>query len=571
MKTALTFLFFIVFTTSFSQVTNNKASLWSEPSTWSNNTIPNDNTDIILNYDIVIDINATCRSINTNGYTVTVNTGIDFVIGSGIVAVDIDGNTYNTIIACNQTWTSKNLNVSRYRNGDPIPQVTDSSVWSTLTTGAWCWYYNDSATYGAYGKLYNHYVLTDPRGFAPAGWHIPSDNEWTMLSDCLGGEAVAGGKMKETGTNHWQSPNTGAANGSGFTGLAAGYQGYWSQGFGNIGAGAYFWSSTRYDFNDADTAWMRGLSYYDTKLRRDAWPYKFGFSVRCVKDYVLPVITTTEVSAITEAGAVSGGNIMFAGSSAVLERGVCWSKNSNPTITDGKMINTSGMTNFVSIITGLDSNTTYYVRAYAINSSGITYGNQIIFFTKRIETVTIGTQIWMLKNLDVPVYRNGDVIPQVQNPEQWGSTTTGAWCYYGYNITNGTVYGKLYNWFAVNDPRGLAPAGWHVASDAEFTKLSNYLGGGLVAGGKLKEAGTSHWRSPNTGADNSSGFSALPGGYLSNFELWFYSLKEIGTWWTSTKYNTNQSYNWSLGNSSASFGGDPYFNRQGSSVRCVKD
>ena len=121
----------------------------------------------------------------------------------------------------------KNLDVDRYRNGDPIPKVTDPTAWVALTTGAYCYYNNDSATYAAtYGKLYNWYAVNDPRGLAPAGWHIPSDAEWATIETCLGGASVAGGEMKETGTIHWQSPNTGATNSSGFTGLPGGYRNY---------------------------------------------------------------------------------------------------------------------------------------------------------------------------------------------------------------------------------------------------------------------------------------------------------------------------------------------------------
>src|ERR1035437_4904310 len=128
-----------------------------------------------------------------------------------------------SVTICTQSWMLKNLDVSTYRNGDLIPEVTDGSAWSALTAGAWCWYNNDSATNAStYGKLYNWYAVNDPRGLAPTGWHVPSDAEWTTLSTCLGGNAVAGGAMKETGTTHWTSPNTGATNSSGFTGLPGG-------------------------------------------------------------------------------------------------------------------------------------------------------------------------------------------------------------------------------------------------------------------------------------------------------------------------------------------------------------
>ncbi len=124
---------------------------------------------------------------------------------------------------CCQSWMTTNLDVDHYRNGDPIPHVTDPTEWKNLTTGAYCYYANDSAKYAAvYGKLYNWYVVNDPRGLAPEGWHVPTDFEWTTLTDCLGGVSVAGGPMKETGTSHWILPNEGATNESGFTGLPGG-------------------------------------------------------------------------------------------------------------------------------------------------------------------------------------------------------------------------------------------------------------------------------------------------------------------------------------------------------------
>ncbi len=146
--------------------------------------------------------------------------------------------------------------------------------------------------------------------------------------------------------------------------------------------------------------------------------------------------------------------------------------------------------------------------------------------------VRIGTQIWMTRNLNVSRYRNGDPIPQVQDPSAWAALTTGAWCYYENNTVNGTTYGKLYNWYAVNDPRGLAPTGYHVPSDGEWTTLTTFLGGESVAGGKMKA--TTLWNSPNTGATNSSGFTGLPGGIRNRFGSIF-DIGFNGNWWSSSE------------------------------------
>jgi len=192
-----------------------------------------------------------------------------------------------------QIWSSVNLDVRTYRNGDFIPQVTDPAAWANLTTGAWCWYNNDSATYAAtYGRLYNWYAVNDPRGLAPQGWHVPSDAEWNKLVKCIdpsadtacqgcAQSATAGGAMKETGTSHWLSLNTGANNSSGFSGLPGGNR-YLNGPFYGIGYFGFWWSSTE---DGTTNAWFRYLYYSSADVGRDYGDYKtFGFSVRLVRD-----------------------------------------------------------------------------------------------------------------------------------------------------------------------------------------------------------------------------------------------------------------------------------------------
>ena len=179
-----------------------------------------------------------------------------------------------------QQWMSKNLDVAFYRNGDPIPQVTDPTAWAALTTGAWCYYNNDSTQGNKYGKLYNWYAVNDTRGLAPQGWHIPSDAEWTTLATSLGGASVAGGKMKEAGTLNWISPNTEGNNNSGFAGLPGGYR--FSNGtFISVGVYGSWWSATE---TNTTAAWNRYLNYYDGGIDRATNGKKLGFSVRCLRD-----------------------------------------------------------------------------------------------------------------------------------------------------------------------------------------------------------------------------------------------------------------------------------------------
>lgn len=187
-----------------------------------------------------------------------------------------------------------------------------------------------------------------------------------------------------------------------------------------------------------------------------------------------------------------------------------------------------------------------------------------------ITSVRICSQTWMDRNLDVSTYRNGDAIPQVTDPLQWAALRTGAWCYYNNDPTNGAIYGKLYNWYAVNDPRGLAPQGWHIPTDAEWTVLTDCLGELSLAGGKMKEIGTSHWESPNTDASNSSGFTGLPGGLRDDGGN-FGGIGRDGYWWSLTESSTNFAWTRFLFSAVAIIGFGGGYKPDGISVRCLKD
>jgi uncharacterized protein (TIGR02145 family) len=190
---------------------------------------------------------------------------------------DRDGNVYETIVIGNQTWMKTNLNVSKYKDGTPILKVNDPAEWATLTTGAWCYYDNDPENGKLYGKLYNWYAVNDKRGLAPTGTSIPTDAEWTTLTNFIGSEA--GGKMKETDTSNWTSPNSEATNSTGFTALPGGI--CISNGdFYFIGYYGYWWSAT---IVDAATAWNRSLGYNSTIVCKSYDDKNYGFAVRCIK------------------------------------------------------------------------------------------------------------------------------------------------------------------------------------------------------------------------------------------------------------------------------------------------
>ena len=191
---------------------------------------------------------------------------------------DIEGNIYNTVTIGTQTWMAENMKATKYNDGTAIPLVTDGMAWSEPTPG-YCFYNNDATTYkNTYGALYNWWTVNTGK-LCPAGWHVPTDAEWTTLITYLGGEAVAGGKLKETGRTHWLMWNEGATNESGFTALPGGHRP--EDGFLTIGYAGYWWSSTEWPNNPV--AWLRFMdsspnvtSCYDVKLD--------GFSVRCLKD-----------------------------------------------------------------------------------------------------------------------------------------------------------------------------------------------------------------------------------------------------------------------------------------------
>jgi len=219
------------------------------------------------------------------------------VPGNGVT--DIDGNQYNTVIIGTQEWMKENLNVSKYSDGTPIPQVTDPTAWSNLTTGAWCYYNNDTSLGNTYGKMYNWYAvagiwqaesnpptsaeIASRKSLAPSDWNVPSVADWSSLFNYLGGNSVAGGKMKEAGLNHWLNPNTDATNSSGFTGLPGGYRPTNTIGQNLTGTGHWWCSDYLAPFaaNFFQLTWTNGAvvnSTFDTRT---------GISVRWVKSSIL--------------------------------------------------------------------------------------------------------------------------------------------------------------------------------------------------------------------------------------------------------------------------------------------
>lgn len=305
------------------------------------------------------------------------------------------------------------------------------------------------------------------------------------------------------------------------------------------------------------------------------------------------IINTVSVSNITLNSAQSGGNIISDGALAVTERGVCWSTNQIPTIENNRTTDSNGSGSFTSNISGLVANTTYYVRAYATNAIGTGYGNVMSFKTGAVmdidgnvyHSVTIGTQTWTVENLKTTRYNDGTFIQNVTDDANWQTLNEPAYCWYNNDAVNKSTYGALYNWYAVHTGK-LCPIGWHIPTDKEWTILVNYLiANGYNYDGTTTEdltakslAATTNWDT-ETGAGrvgntdfpakrNSSGFTALPGGYRSKF---YYGMGMQANWWCSNEASSSTAYVPCIVYyyiKSYTFSYTKYY---GLSVRCIKD
>jgi uncharacterized protein (TIGR02145 family) len=291
------------------------------------------------------------------------------------------------------------------------------------------------------------------------------------------------------------------------------------------------------------------------------------------------VSTISTATPTTSTTATISGDVVNDGGASITARGIAYSTLPNPTIANNTAPGGTGLGAFTTTLTGLTANTLYYARAYATNVAGTSYGGEVNVFTAVTDvdgnvynTVTIGSQIWMTENLKVTHYRNGDLLPNVTDIVEWNSLSTGAYCNYDNDLNNGAIYGSLYNWYAVNDPRQIAPPGWHVPSIAEWTVLYTHLGltqpEDTVAGGKMKEAGTVHWLTPNKGANNSSGFTALPSGVRA-YNGTFNALGIACVWRINAVASWAAMPSLYYANAGLSFGSNCM--SCGNSVRCIKD
>lgn len=454
------------------------------------------------------------------------------VIRSSVV--DIDGNVYPTIRIGTQVWMAQNLRVKNFHDGIAIPLYRDSLP-ETAIPGM-LFYNNDEGSYAnPYGGLYNFHVVNTNR-LCPAGWRVPSMNDFYILNTYLGGESVAGGKMKEVGLNHWNSPNVNATNSSGFNAVPAGRHVSSQNQFSGMGIYSTWWSSSIFDF---------GFTYVYSVSKDNEVSYAFGnpfvkedaLPVRCLKNVsketIVPTITNfsdliktvgdpvIQLNAITNSNSPVLYSIIGGYGAEVSPTGVVTFKNSGLIMINAYVApNGIYTSNSKTIILKIKSGIT------------VTDINGHIYDATRI-----GTQVWMQQNLRATKYADGTVIPFVETSQQWSSLNGPGMSFYNNDSTAyGSTFGAVYNWKVVNSEK-LCPTGWHVPTATEWFALSNYLGT-TNGGGKIKDAGefykeSIYWKSPNTRATNQSHFTAIAAGFRDIYAN-FTGVKEDAMFWSST-------------------------------------
>ncbi|NVO18447.1 MAG: hypothetical protein HXX13_02040 [Bacteroidetes bacterium] len=297
----------------------------------------------------------------------------------------------------------------------------------------------------------------------------------------------------------------------------------------------------------------------------------------------LPIVTTDSITNITQTTATANGNVISDGGNPVTARGTCWSTSENPTLDDTHTIDGSGTGTFISNIAGLSPDSTYHARAYATNSQGTAYGADLIFTAQNLftcgtsqvnyggqdyNTIQIGSQCWLKENLNIGSMIN---LPTAQT----NNSTIEKYCYDN-NESNCNIYGGLYQWdeamqyITAEGAQGICPDGWHIPTLAEGMNLVSFLGGLSVAGGPMKEVGTDHWDPPNTGATNSSGFTALGGGNVFN-GLEFREIHQNFIMFTSTQYSSVSAEEYSIWYNYVNVYQAHVYKTRGLAIRCLKN
>jgi uncharacterized protein (TIGR02145 family) len=459
----------------------------------------------------------------------------------GTTTVTFDGHTYALVAIGTQCWFAENLRSDNYRNGDAIPGNLSDAQWTSTSSGTQTVYgegsssvfegsSNDVANLATYGRLYNWYAVNDSRGLCPSGFHVPSDGEWMTLELALGMSTSDVNSTGWRGTDQGAQMKTsswGGTNSSGFSALPGGIR--WNAGFDFEGSSGYWWTSSA----NVNSPWSRRLRYGNTDIGRNIAGPLLGSSVRCVLDTESSFCLDPDLDGVCAENEVSG----CADSTA---------SNFNPEATEN------------------DGSCVYPGPAQCSSS--------ITFDSHTYALVAIGTQCWFAENLRSDNYRNGEPIPGNLSSSEWASTVSGAQAVYNNDLGSLANYGRLYNWYAVNDSRGLCPSGFHVPSDGDWMTLEMALGMTSSDANSLGWRGTdqgTQMKMLTWGGTNSSGFSAFPGGSRDFGNGNFYWQGERGYWWSSSP-DGNDAWSRTLTEVPNVYRSTD-FTRHGISVRCVRD
>ncbi|HNS18356.1 MAG TPA: FISUMP domain-containing protein [Bacteroidales bacterium] len=466
----------------------------------------------------------------------------------GIPTVSYGGQIYETVQIGDQCWFRENLSIGTLTTGT-IEQSNNGII------EKYC-YDNDPVHCNLYGGLYqwseamNYQSAEGSRGICPAGWHVPREAEFVLLADFLGGQDVAGGTMKEVGTTHWNPPNTGATNESGFTGLPGGYRLNTTGNFTDLGKFGILWSSS---FFDAMDGFDRYMSYTSDDLTRTHTSKANGYSVRCLKDCE-PQPSQSDAGPdqldLQDTYTTLSGNVPDCGTGVwkiISGTGGILADTLNPVSGfQGLEFHEYALTWTISTICGSSTDTVFvsFSEVPGLPCPGLP---TVTYAGRTYNTVRIGNQCWLKENLDI-----GTLVPGTI--EQSNNGIIEKYCYNN-DTALCSIYGGLYQWdeamqyVVAEGTQGICPLGWHIPTNHEWSVLeahadSQYPFGdpewdkdwwrGLDAGGQLKDT-TGLWSEPNTGATNKYGFTALPAGIRDQITGLFDEMDSSAYFWTSTR------------------------------------
>lgn len=576
-----------------------------------------------------------------NTDTLIYPTNIDTAFACGDQIVDFDGNIYNTVLIGYQCWMKENLRTTHYSNGIPILNGSGAgNTYGDYSTKYYFDYSNNPANSLIYGRLYNfaaamngaassNAVPSGVQGVCPVGWHVPGDEEWKMLEGSVdsqfdypdvewdgdywrGSDAAlilkseSGWVLNGNGTDFW-----------GFSARPGGGRDYVN--YTAVGFRGFWWTSTEHN---SLFALDRNLSYFYDKPARNIRNKVYASSVRCLLDtmYVqadIPTVVTNPLTHIAYSSAIGGGDVIADGGALPTIRGICWNTNGNPTVSDSVILNSYGMGSYPCNLDGLESSTTYFARAFATNSAGTGYGNELQFTTDTAficgdsifdyegnyyQTVQIGTQCWMKENLRSTIAYDGTELTDGANEGNIsGDYTTRYYFDCENNPANSDPYGKLYTYAAAmngdtssnavpSGTQGLCPSGWHVPSDEEWKILEGAADNqypypdpewdavnerGHNAGINL--IATSTWGYNYNGYGNGLdlyGFSALASGWRKVNNVYNAEIGKATAWWSASEsenYGGNCAWYRSLSDKNSGSWRSDYLSKANAlSVRCVK-